>query len=800
MDVENTIKELTLPEKAALLSGITNWKTTPIARLGIPSVFMADGPTGLRKERPGNQFLAPSYPATCFPLPVTVASSWNLDLLEEMGKALAQEAIDQKVDTVLGPGINLKRSPLGGRNFEYYSEDPYLSGMLGTAFIKGVQSQGVGTSLKHFALNSQEYRRMTISSEVDLKTMREMYLLPFEMAVKTAQPLTIMASYNRINGIQVTENKWLLHDLLRTKWGYQGLVVSDWNAVSDRVKGVQAGLDLEMPTSNGVNDNLIIEAVKDGRLSLRDLDEAVGHVLRYIDRSIADRQRKNAHPYDYSQSHEIARRMATEGAVLLKNDDDLLPLDPSQSVAVIGRMAREPRYQGSGSSRVNPKQLQSFTEVLDRQGIPYQYTVGYDKNDRPKIKEAVTLAHSQKTAIIFIGLSEAYESEGFDRRHLDLPKGHLELVNAVMKVNPRTVIVLSLGAPVVLPFIDSVPAVLNMYLSGEAFGEAAYDLLYGSVNPSGKLAETFPMKLEDTGCFSSFPMGPRQVRYQEGTFVGYRYHDWQRHAVLFPFGHGLSYTQFRYRNLVIESEFPEHPRVNLTLDITNVGTRSGQEIVQVYIAPHPPQSDRPIQTLQGFRKVALEPNETKTITIVLEAAAFQSYDEKRDDLAIVGGEYEIRIGSSSRDIRIGDLIFIETPAVGGPKTKIITPEYRAATPEENVAYTRANLDDAATISDVKNVSLTGWLFYQAICLFSTKMVKGKLDKVTKNMVRQGAIMMPLRQLVPFSGGKISKAGLEGIITILKGRLFRGLKALFSDMRKNRRFVAKTDLYPLGDDQ
>ncbi|MFA5235667.1 MAG: glycoside hydrolase family 3 C-terminal domain-containing protein [Bacilli bacterium] len=796
MNFKSILNELTLAEKAALLSGITNWKTTPISRLSIPSVFMADGPTGLRKEMPGGQFLAPSYPATCFPLPVTVASSWNPALLEKMAAALAREAIDQKVDTVLGPGVNIKRNPLGGRNFEYFSEDSYLSGVLGTAFIKGVQSQGVGTSLKHFALNNQEYRRMTISSEVDMKTMRELYLLPFEMAIKNARPATIMASYNRINGIQVTENKWLLRDLLRNKWGYQGMVVSDWNAVADRVKGVQAGLDLEMPTSNGVNDHLIIEAVQSGRLSLKDVDEAVGNVLRYIDYSLAQRPKKERKPYDYTLSHDLARKMAVEGAVLLKNDNEILPLDPTQPLAVIGRMAREPRYQGSGSSKVNPKNLVPFTDALARQGILYQFAPGYDKNDRPLVKEAVALARSHKIAVVFIGLSDVYESEGFDRSHLNLSKGHLDLVNAVVKANPRTVVVLALGAPVVLPFINEIPAVLNLYLAGEAFGEAAADLLFGSANPSGKLAETFPLKLEDVASYGHFPMGPRQVKYQEGLFVGYRHHDRERHSVLFPFGHGLSYTKFRYRHLVIESEFPEKRQVNLTLDVTNIGTRTGQEVVQVYVAPHPLDNERPVQTLQAFEKITLDPGETKTVHIVLDETAFRVYDEKTDDWALAGGEYRLRVGSSSRDIRISDLVFIETPVVLGPKVKIAIPEYRSINPEENVAYTRNNLDSSATIADVKNVSLNGWLFYQAIGLFATKMVKGKLDKVTKQMVRQGAVMMPLRQLVPFSGGKISKTGLDGIIMILKGHPFRGLKTLLADLKNNKNHGAKTDTYPI----
>jgi beta-glucosidase len=476
----------------------------------------------------------------------------------------------------------------------------------------------------------------------------------------------------------------------------------------------------------------------------------------------------------------------------------VLPLDPTQPIAVIGRMAREPRYQGSGSSKVNPRIL-FLSRSIGSQGIVYRYAPGYDKNDRPNIKEAVALARDQATVVVFIGLTEVHESEGFDRRHLNLPKGHVDLVSAVAKANPRTIVILSLGAPVVMPFVDQVPAILNMYLSGEAFGEDVHALIFGYANPCGKLAETFPMKLEDVGSYPFFPMGPRQVTYQEGIFVGYRHHDRERHPVLFPFGHGLSYTKFRYRNLMIESQFPDRRQVNLTVDVTNVGNRVGQEVIQVYVAPHPYDTTRPIQTLQAFKKVALEPGETKTVALVLEGSAFQVFDEKTDEWTLLGGEYRIRVGSSSRDIRVSDLVFVEYPIVNGPKPKIMTPEYRSPALEENRAYHRGNLDEAATIYDLKNVSLNGWLFCQAIRLFATRMVKGKLDPVTKRMVRQGAVMMPLRQLVPFSGGKLSKSGLDGIILILKGRLVRGLNLLLSDLKKHRGHGSKLSRYPIGEE-
>jgi len=788
MNIKDLLKKLTLEEKAALLSGVTNWKTTPIPRLGIPSVVMSDGPTGLRKEIGKSQFLDKSLPATCFPLPVTQASTWNPDLIKEMGAALAREAIDQGIDTVLGPGTNIKRHPCGGRNFEYFSEDPLLSGKMASSFIAGVQSQGVGTSLKHFALNNQETRRMTISSEATMRTMREIYLLPFEIAIKENPPETIMCSYNRINGIQASDNKWLLTDVLRTEWGYQGMVMSDWGAVVDRVKGVQAGLDLEMPTSNGANDALIVEAVNNGTITLAEVDRAIYNVLRYVDNAIK-RRPKTKVPYDYDLSHQVALKVALEGAVLLKNDG-VLPLETNKKVAVIGSMAKLPRYQGSGSSQVNPRKLVSFTDELDHNKISFEYAEGYHD-----FKESAKVALGKEIVLLFVGLDEEAESEGFDRRHLNLPKRHLKLIDAVLKVNPNVIVVLSTGSPVVMPFADRVKAILNMYLAGEAFGEAAYRLLFGYANPSGKLAETFPKRMEDVASDTFFPMGPQQVIYNEGIYVGYRHYDKARKDVLFPFGHGLSYAKFRYRNLIIENTLIEKGELKLSIDVTNLGWIGGQEVVQVYIGEMRPVIDRPVFGLKAFSKIFLEPNETKTVTITLTEQAFRYYDEKLGRFNITGGDFKILVGSSSRDIRLSDVIFVEAKStILKEQYKTIPIPNKAELGHRNHTYNRNNIDAAMTFVDLRKVSLNGWLLYQAIRIGSTSMVPKTVSKATLRMVRKSAVEMPLRQIALFSGGKIGPDGVQGIIMIAQGKLFKGVKMLQADMKKRRTWPDKAKIY------
>ncbi len=797
MNIKKLLNELTIKEKAALLSGINNWETTPIARLGIPSVKMADGPTGLRKELPGGKFLAPSQPATCFPLPVNQASTWNPDLIKTMGNALALEARDQGVDIVLGPGVNIKRSPLGGRNFEYFSEDPVVASKIATAFINGVQEQGVGTSLKHFALNNQEFRRMTISSEVGIRAMREIYLLPFEKAVKDAKPTTVMASYNLINGVQASENRWLLSDLLRKQWGYQGLVVSDWGAVVSRVEGVRAGLDLEMPSSNGLNDLAIVTAIENEQLSIEELDRAVTNVLQVIEGCLSNRRKYKKQAYDYEQGHAIAKQVALESAVLLKNEG-ILPISNHQSIAVIGELAHFPRYQGSGSSQVNPRKLVSFTAALDAANIKYEYAPGYGKYGPRKIKEALLVAKDKDVIILFMGLTEEYESEGFDRTHLNLPSDQLRLLKVLKKVHQNIVVVLSLGAPVIMPFINDVKAILNMYLAGEVCGEATYELLFGLANPSGKLAETFPKKLEDHASAPYFPMGPKHVAYKEGIYVGYRHFDKSRLDVLFPFGHGMSYSNFRYRNLIIENNLLDKNEMKITVEITNISEHRGAEVVQLYVGEMRPIIDRASSGLKEFQKVWLEPHETKVVMMTLTYDAFRFYHEKIDDWAVTGGDFKLYIGSSSRDIRISDVVYVipKTMTITNKQVKI-TKITEQRLPEINTRYTRKTIDGAATFYDARSVSLVGFILYQAIKLGATSMVPKSNSKTVKKMVRQSAIMMPIRQLASFSNGKLSLEGVNAIILLIQGHLFKGLKALRADLKKQKQLLNKTDLYPIN---
>lgn len=811
MDIEKLLKDLTLEEKCALLSGIDSWHTTPILRLGIPSVNCADGPYGLRKEVPTEKVLtiAPSQPATCFPLPVTMASTWDADIMERIGKAYAEEAIDQGVQTVLGPGVNIKRSPLCGRNFEYYSEDPYLAGCLATRFVQGIQSKGVGTSLKHFAANSQEYRRMMISSEVDERAFREIYLPAFEMTVKESQPYTVMCSYNRINGVFASENKYLLTDILRNEWGFNGIVISDWGAVNDRALGVKAGLDVEMPSTQGVYDREVLNAVKSGLLSEKDLDTVVARTLRYVGRASENEKDRKVSICDYEAHHQIAREAAASGIVLLKNDRNLLPLKSGKSLAVIGHMAKKMRFEGSGSSQINPKNLVNFTDVLDREHISYSYADGYCFGtgvDELKFAEAVAVAKDKDAVLLFIGLTEDYESEGFDRPNMDLPKGHDELVKKILEVNKNVIVILSIGSPVKMPWIGSVDSVLNLYLGGEAMGEAAYDVIFGKVSPSGKLAETFPFSLSDNPANKHFRSGPKTVEYRESIYVGYRYFDKAKKDVQFSFGYGLSYTRFEYSNLSLSTNHVKDGNLVLTFDLHNAGLYDGAEVAQVYVRDLDSTIFREDKALKGFKKVFLKAGETKTVSISLNSRAWSFYDVTIHDWAIESGHYDVLVGASSRDIRLKENIYVEGNTKTIPDYKKTAPVYYSLVKakeypakqfiailghpvNENKRYTRKTLDENATLLDAKRISLNGWIFYRVLRSKVAKMMGKGSSKAVRKMARESALVGPLRQLISFTSGAIGKQTLTGIILIIKGRLFKGLKLV----RKGNKATKKTPL-------
>ena len=661
-DLKKIVSEMTLEEKAGMCSGLDFWHLKEVEHLGIPKVMVSDGPHGLRKQDEKGDHLGinDSIKAVCFPPAVLSACSFDRGLMEEMGKAIGREAQANDVSVVLGPAVNIKRSPLCGRNFEYYSEDPYLAGEIAAAFVKGVQSQHVGTSIKHFAANNQEYRRMSSSSEVDERTLREIYFPAFETAVKKAQPYTFMCSYNQINGTFASENKWLLTDVLRGEWGFKGYVMSDWGAVNDRVKGLEAGLELEMPASGGDNDAMIVKAVKDGALEEKILDQAVERILRIIF-EYADHRKPQE--FTMEKDHEEAQHIAEESMVLLKNENHILPLKTSEKAAFIGGFARNPRFQGGGSSHIN---CFKTTNVLDSVPCDAQvvYAEGFpadrDFYDKALADEAVKAAAEADKAVIFAGLPESFESEGYDRSHMRLPECQNRLITEILKVQPNTVIVLHNGSPVEMPWLGEIKGLLETYLGGQAGGAAAANILYGKINPSGKLAETMPLKLSDNPSYLNFG-GGEKVEYREGIFVGYHYYDTKEMDVAFPFGYGLSYTTFAYSNLKLSMENPtEKDTVMVSADVTNTGKSAGKEVVQLYIRDLTGSAIRPEKELKGFEKVFLEPGETKTVTMELNKRSFAWYNTELHDWFAASGDYEILVGASSRDIRLTETLHLNS--------------------------------------------------------------------------------------------------------------------------------------------
>jgi beta-glucosidase len=666
------VSQMTLIEKAGLCSGKDFWTTKSIKFLRIPSIFMTDGPNGLRKSNITTGFTGDVVPATCFPTASSLAASWDINLVEEVGKAIGEECQANQVQIILGPGVNIKRSPLCGRNFEYYSEDPILSGEMGAAWVRGVQSQGVGTSVKHFACNNQEYQRMTISVDVDERTLREIYLQPFEIIVKKEQPWSVMASYNRINGVYACENKYLLNEILRDEWGYKGIVVSDWGAVNDHVAGIKAGMNLQMP--GGTVDQSIIDAVRQGNLSESSLDKVVTDLVRVTLK--AESLEKKGVTYDKNQHHMLARKAGSECIVLLKNENSILPINAQEpkKIAIIGAFAKNPRYLGGGSSILKPTMVDiPYDEIRKIAGdsILLAYTEGYpekDTIDKKYIDKAVNLARGADLAIIFAGLPESYESEGFDRRHLNLPESHNRLISIIAAAQKNVIVVLNNGSPVTMPWLTDVDAVLLGGLNGQATGGAIADVLFGKVNPSGKLAETYPLKLEDNPSFLNFPGENQEVRYSERVFVGYRYYDIKNLQTLFPFGYGLSYTTFEYSNIKLSAS-----RINDTVPLTviayvkNTGNLPGKEIVQLYIIDYESTYQRPIKELKAFAKVELNPGESKEVKFSLGYRDFAFYNPSVKDWVVETGDFEILIGASSQDIRLMEKVHITATKKWNPK-------------------------------------------------------------------------------------------------------------------------------------
>lgn len=672
------VSSLPLEDRAQLLAGESHWKTHTSPNAGIPSLFLSDGPHGLRKQEGAQDCMgiAESRPATCFPTASALACSFDPELVERVGAAIGEEARRQGVDVVLGPGVNIKRHPLCGRNFEYFSEDPVVSGRLGAAMVRGIQSRGVGACLKHFAANSQEHARMVSDSVVDERTLRELYLAPFEYVVRHARPWSVMTAYNKLNGVYCSEHEWLLREVLRGEWGFDGAVVSDWGAMSSSVASVRAGLDLCMPGLRRDHARALVEAVRSGNLEEGCVSEAASHIERLARRakacqakgSVGGASESSLSDEEFYRAHaDLAREAAAQSAVLLKNDG-VLPLNLDARVAVIGAFARMPRYQGSGSSRINPKIIDNIWYRLEQRGVAVEYADGYDPTtgdaDERQLLEAEALAARSDVALVVAGLPARYESEGFDRKLMIMPRGMRELIDRVCAANPRTVVVLQGGAPMEMPWRDLPAAILLMYLSGCQGGGAAVDVLVGDVNPSGKLAETWPVDLAQTAFGATYPDMDNEVLYREGPFVGYRYYDAVDVEPAFPFGHGESYTEFAYEGLGVKvcvdapTEGPLEVEVSFAL--RNIGSRAGAEVAQVYIAPVadvvPPPC--PVQWLAGFAKIELEPGEERQVVLRLNEAAFRKWDASLHRWCAYPGEYEIRVASSSRDVRLAASIVV----------------------------------------------------------------------------------------------------------------------------------------------
>ena len=662
MDVKALVSQMTLEEKAGLCSGLDFWHTKPVQRLGVPSTMVSDGPHGLRKQDQEADHLGvnDSIKAVCMPAACATAASFDRELIHRMGEAIGDSCQHEELSVVLGPAVNIKRSPLCGRNFEYFSEDPYLAGEMAASYINGVQSRNVGTSIKHFAANSQEHRRMSSSSNADERTLREIYFPAFETSVKKAQPWTVMCSYNRINGVYASENPWLLTEVLRNEWGFEGYVMSDWGAVSDRVAGVAAGLDLEMPSSGGVNDRRIVEAVRSGKLDEAKVDLACERILNIVYRYLENAKPET--PWDKEADHLLSAKIASECMVLLKNNG-LLPLSKEDDVAFIGEFAAKPRFQGGGSSHINSFKTTSALEAAKDLKITYAqgYSAGRDCATDEQIAEAVEAAKKAKVAVVFAGLPDSYESEGYDRTHMRMPECQNRLIEAVAAANPNTVVVLHNGSPVEMPWIDKVGAVLEAYLGGQAVGIATVQVLFGDVNPSGHLPETFPRRLADNPSYLFYGGEGDKADYREGVFVGYRYYDKKEMDVLFPFGHGLSYTTFEYSNLRLSaSEITDKDTLTVTVTVTNTGSREGKTVVQLYVGDDKSTVLRPVRELKGFEKVALEPGESKEVSFTLDKRSFAYWNEQIHDWHVETGDFTIQVGQSSRDISLTGTVTVKS--------------------------------------------------------------------------------------------------------------------------------------------
>jgi beta-glucosidase len=784
--VKNIIKTMSLEDKARFASGKDFWHLEDDLNNGLKSIMLTDGPHGLRKQSGDGDHLGIMYsvPTTCFPTAAGLASTWNTSLIHQVGEVLATECLSEQVSVLLGPGANIKRHPLCGRNFEYFSEDPLLSGKLSAAWINGLQSKGIGASLKHYVANNQEYNRMVSDSIVDERTLRELYLKSFEIAVKESQPWTIMCSYNKVNGTYVSEHDRLLNIILKEEWKHEGLVVTDWGACNDRVSGLIAGQELEMPPSGTFRTKQIIDAVRSGELDESLLNRRIERVIDLILKG-NDNLQENPQPFDRDAHHSFARKVAAESVVLLKNENNILPLQETQSVALIGEFAEKPRYQGAGSSMINPTKLSTAKESISRLlGDRLVYAKGYDSTsdtvDNSLVEEALAVIEHADVVVVMAGLTNTYESEGFDRTHLDLPKNHNDLISRISEIHDNVIVALSNGAPVAMPWKNNVQAIVEQYLGGQASGDALTDILFGHVNPSGKLAETFPNTLYEFPSNQSFPGDPRQVQYREGLYVGYRAYSSMNIEPLYPFGYGLSYTTFKYSNLNVTLNDEE---IHVTCDITNTGNMDGQEVVQVYV--HKPSSNvyRPYHELKGFDKILIKSQETKKTIIKIPISSLSIYNDS--GFKVEQGEYNISIGSSSTDIFDSVSIFVESSDIVVPDElggyKHISNQFTPTLEMFEKLYGKPipiinPITPFHINSTIGEMSVT-WIGKQL-----KKMIKKQLTSIVGDAPDEAfAVMaeaivseMPLRSLIVFSNGELSEKRALGFIDLANNKFFRGL--------------------------
>ncbi|WP_026652039.1 glycoside hydrolase family 3 C-terminal domain-containing protein [Butyrivibrio proteoclasticus] len=803
MKYQDIIEKMTIEEKAAFLSGKGEWQTRDFERLGIPSIFCSDGPHGVRKQAGAGDHLGlnASLPATCFPTAATIANSWDEELGETLGQTLGEEAMAEGVNVLLGPGLNIKRSPLCGRNFEYFSEDPYLAGKMAASYVRGIQSKGVYACPKHFAVNSQELRRMAMNSVIDERTLREIYLTGFEIAVKEGKAKTIMSAYNEVNGVYANENKHLLTDILRDEWGFDGIVITDWGASNDHALGVAAGSNLEMPNPGLDSARELIAAVESGKISIEDVDKRVDELLDAVMTLYVNAQNKSD-KFDEKAHHDVARKAARESAVLLKNEDNILPLKPGAKVAIIGDFAFDPRYQGAGSSLVNPTKVESIVDIISEYDVQVLgKSRGYSRDgqeDAATRKEAIAMAEKADIVLYFFGLNEDSESEGMDRNHMRIPQNQIDLLKELGQVNSNLVGVISAGSAIEMPWHHYLKAMLHCYLNGQAGAGAVMDILTGAVNPSGKLSETMARRLEDTSCYRYYPSSERTTEYREGIYVGYRYYDTAEVPVLYPFGFGLSYTTFEYSDLFVNAE-------GASFTITNTGKVDGAEIAQLYVGLPGAQVFRPKKELKGFKKVFLKAGESKKVEIPFDDKTFRYFNVKTNKWEVEEGSYLIMVGASSADIRLtGNVSKAETtkelpyvphqiPSYYSGKVQTVdNKEYEillGRTIPDGKWSGQLSVNDAICQMYYAKSGLARFAYNRLTAMKKKADAKGKPDLNILFIYN-----MPFRAMAKMTGGAVSMDMVYGIVEIVNGHFFRGLgkviSGYFRNGKLNKKYEAK----------